>query len=346
MAEAATLYAGTAATKDGGAGGLFRRAPGGVWQHVFTAADVHAITLHPRDPATVFIGTKDGPYRSGDRGATWERLGFPDRGMQVWSLLFDPADPRIVYAGTAPVGVYRSDDGGAHFKRMPDPGLPERVRMDFPCRVMRFAAQGTDLYATLEVNGAMRSQDHGESWEDCSADLVRLADQPHLKSRILSDTETEGMLDGHAIAMTPADPGAVFLAVRMGIFRSTDQGRSWKDIEVGRFSPYTYGRDLRVSPSDPKVMYAALSVAARSQAGALFRSDDLGASWRRFDKVTPHATVMAIALHPGDADRVAIAARHGEVFATADAGATWQALPLPPAGRDVYALACGEGETI
>ncbi|MGH7043287.1 MAG: WD40/YVTN/BNR-like repeat-containing protein, partial [Acetobacteraceae bacterium] len=280
---------------------------------------------------------------STDRGAHWERLGFPDRGVQVWSILVDPHDARTVYAGTSPVAVYRSTDGGAHFARMPDPGLAERVRMDFPCRVMRFAAHPVhagELFATLEVNGAMHSTDGGESWRDCSADLVRLADEPRLKSRILSDTETEGMLDGHAITMTAADPDAVYLAVRMGIFRSTDQGRSWRDMEVGRFSPFTYGRDIRFSPADPKVMYAALSVAARSTAGSLWRSDDLGASWRRFDKATPHATVMGIGLHPTNPAQVAIAARGGEVFATADTGATWEALPLPPAGRDAYAIAC------
>ncbi|MDE2583580.1 MAG: hypothetical protein KGL52_18240 [Rhodospirillales bacterium] len=343
MATDATLLVGTAATKDGGAGGVFRREPGGDWRQVFAAADVHAITPHPAAPDTVFLGSKDGPYVSTDRGAHWERLGFPDRGVQVWSVLVDPRDPNLVYAGGSPVAVYRSTDGGAHFSRLPDPGLPERVRMEFPCRVMRFAAhpaRAGEIYATLEVNGAMHSVDGGETWRDCSADLVRLADQPHLQSRILSDTDTEGMLDGHAIAMTPADPEAVYLAVRMGIFRSADQGRSWTDIEVGRFSPFTYGRDIRVAPTDPKVMYAALSVAARSDAGALWRSDDLGASWRRFDKVTPHATVMGIALHRSDADQVAIVARGGEVFATGDGGASWDAMPLPAAGRDAYAIAC------
>ncbi|MDE2005646.1 MAG: hypothetical protein KGI51_03690 [Rhodospirillales bacterium] len=342
MAREAILLAGTAATKDGGAGGLFRREPGCDWAHVFAAADVHAITPHPTEPDTVFLGSKDGPYVSTDRGATWERLGFPDRGVQIWAILVDPADPRTLYAGAAPSAVYRSTDGGANFARMPELRLPERVRMDFPCRVMRFAANPRrpgELYATLEVNGAMRSTDGGESWSDCSADLVRLADQPHLKSRILSDTETEGMLDGHAIAMTAADPDAVYLAVRMGVFRSEDQGRSWNDIEVGRFSPFTYGRDIRVSPADPKVMYAALSVAARSKAGALWRSEDLGASWQRFDKVSPSATVMGIGLDRADPAQVAMAVRGGEVFATADAGATWQAHPLPPAGRDAYAIA-------
>ena len=39
----------------------------------------------------------------------------------------------------------------------------------------------------------IRTTDGGESWEDCSADLIRLADLPHLKSKIVSDTFAEGM---------------------------------------------------------------------------------------------------------------------------------------------------------
>jgi photosystem II stability/assembly factor-like uncharacterized protein len=339
------VYAGAAATKDGGAGGVFRRAAeGGDWQHVFTKADAHAITVHPNNAEIVFIGTKDGPYRSSDRGAHWERAGFPDRDMQVWSLHIDRDDPRTVYAGGSPVAVYRSDDGGEHFKRMPDPGLPNRVTMSFPCRVMRFAAHPRnpgELYATLEVNGAMHSRDGGESWQDCSADLVRLADEPRLKSRILSDTDTEGMLDGHAIAISGADPDGLILAVRMGLFHSADQGKTWQDMQVGRFSPYTYGRDIRVSPHDPKTLYACLSVAANSQAGALFRSTDTGKTWTRFDKTEPQSTVMGVALNDRDPDQAYIAARRGQVFGTRDGGETWFDMPVPDACKDLYALACG-----
>ena len=104
------------------------------------------------------------------------------------------------------------------------------------------------LYAALEVGGVMRSLDAGETWTDCAAQLVELAERrPHLRSRIQSDTETEGMLDAHALCVSAAKTRTVFLATRMGVFQSSDQGNSWEDLEVARFSPLTYARDVRVS---------------------------------------------------------------------------------------------------
>src|SRR5207249_1978377 len=89
------------------------------------------------------------------------------------------------------------------------------------------------------------------------------------------------MMDSHALCVSSAWPGTVFLAARMGIFRSTDRGMTWEDMEIRRFSPLTYARDVRVSPHDARTLYACLSPAARSADGSLYRSDDLGQSWRR-----------------------------------------------------------------
>ena len=343
------IYAGAWSTKDGGIGGVYRCAAGeNRWERLTNGlpdVDVQAITIDPNEPSVVYAGTADGPYRSTNRGDSWERLGFPDRDMAIWSITAHPKQPRTLFAGGSPVAVYRSDDNGDNWRRMADPALPNRVKMPFACRVMRFAPHPTkddELYATLEVNGVMRSQDRGESWQDCSADLVKLADRPHLKSRLVSDTETEGMLDGHAMTMTAAEPDTVFLAVRMGLFRSNDQGKSWQDMEVGRFSPVTYGRDIRVSPQDPRVLYSCLSVAANSSFGSLYRSDDVGQSWKRVDEGTdPRSTLMAVALHPRDAKQIYTVARNGQVFGTQDGGGSWTEFPLPEQVKQVYALACG-----
>ena len=188
----------------------------------------------------------------------------------------------------------------------------------------------------------IRSTDGGETWQDCSAHLIKLSEQEHLKSMIVSDTYAEGMLDVHAITICPARPDEVIVALRMGLFRSTDKGETWQDMELGRFSPTTYGRDVKMSAQDPKTLYAALSVAAASHDGGVYRSVDAGETWQRFDKVQVHGTIMSIGLHPGDADQVYIGARYnGEVFGTTDGGATWSEMPLPGAVKDIYALSCG-----
>src|SRR6266446_1556716 len=303
-----------------------------------------AVTLHPENPEIVYVGTQDGPYRSTDRGEHWERLGFPDRGMQVWSILVDPKDPSTLYAGTSPVAVYRSEDGGGNWRRLADPQMPDRVRMPFACRVMRLAKdpeRPAEIYAVLEVNGVMRSLDNGESWEDCSTDLIRLA------GPAATPRDREGMLDGHALSVSPAlslspGPSTVFLAVRNGLFRSADRGSSWQDIEIGRFSPLRYGRDIRVSPHDPRVLYACLSPAAQSTDGALYRSDDTGSSWRRFDRgVKAEATMMGVALHPRDPDQVYGVTRCGQIVGTRDGGYSWHEHRLPAGCEDTYAIACG-----
>jgi photosystem II stability/assembly factor-like uncharacterized protein len=127
----------------------------------------------------------------------------------------------------------------------------------------------------------------------------------------------------------------------MGLFRSRDQGKSWEDLRVDRFSPFTYGRDVKVSPQNPSTLYACLSVAASSKDGALYRSEDVGRTWQRFDKVQPHGTLMSVSLHHDDAKQVYMAARYGEVFGTSDGGETWRTTPLPAGVQHIYALACG-----
>ena len=334
-------------TKDkSGKAGIFRRAVDAAdWDYVLGDLEAFTVFVHPRDANLVFAGTNDGVYRSTDRGATFKRSNFPDKGVQIWSFLADPADPKRMLAGGSPVSVYRSEDGGESWKRMPNPALPQHAKMPFDCRVMRFARnplRPNEIFAVLEVSGVMRSTDGGETWTDCSTDLLRLAEQePRLRSKLVSDTEAEGMLDGHAICTSAAEPDSVIIAVRMGLFRSRDKGATWEDMRVDRFSPFTYGRDIKVSPQEPNTLYACLSVAASSKDGALYRSQDIGKTWQRFDKVQPHGTLMSVCLHHSDPKQVYIAARYGEVFGTEDGGATWHETPLPPGVQHIYALACG-----
>ena len=331
-------------------GGLFRQAIGsGEWQLLTNGlpvkSEIRAIAIHPQNSQVVYIGTQAGPYRSNDGGDHWEQLNLPDPGMVVWSILFHPQNPQTLYVGTAPPAIYRSDDSGSSWRKLSLVDPVGMVKMGFPCRVIRMSADPNnphELYAGLEVGGVIRSLDGGETWDDCTRPLLKFTEQDHLKSQLISDTQAEGMMDSHALSVSAAKPGTVFLATRMGLFSSADRGTTWQEMEIWKHSPLSYARDVQVAPHNPNMLYAALSPAAMSNAGSLYRSPDLGQSWQRFDHSVPvKSTMMTVALSPSNEKIVYCATRKGQVIGTQDGGATWAEYPLPAAKQDVYALACG-----
>jgi photosystem II stability/assembly factor-like uncharacterized protein len=305
--------------------------------------EARAFAIHPDNARILYVGTQDGPYRTVDAGDHWERVGFPDRAV-IWSIIYHPTRPNVMYAGSAPAALYRSDDGGDTWRRLPNAKSPGHCEMGFPVRVIRIAVDPNrpdDLYVALEVSGVIRSDDGGERFTDLSAPLIKLSEQPHLKSRIGSDIDAEGMLDSHAIVVSAAAPGTPILAVRMGLFRGDDRGAAWSDMQVGRYSPLVYCRDVYVSPHDPRTLFACLSPASRSNDGMLYRSDDLGASWRRVDHgIKANATMMSVAVDRADRKRIYCVSRCGQVFGTEDEGASWREYRLPAGVEDVYAVAC------
>ena len=346
--------AGAGASREGAhlRGGLFRcTSEENRWEALNAglpeSPEVHVILVHPHNPDVIFAGTQDGPYRSTDGGDHWQRLGFPDRGVMIWSLTIHPTRPNIMYAGAAPVALYRSLDAGETWSRLPKAISPAHCeRPGFDTRVLRITVDPNrpdDIYAALEVSGVLRSSDCGDSWSDMSAPLIKLAEQPHLQSNVGGRHcgHCEGMLDSHATAISAAAPDTVLLGLRMGLFRSDDRGATWYDTQIGRFSPLTYCHDVVVSPHDPRVVYVCLSPAAFSDDGSLYRSDDLAQTWRRIDHgVKANSTLMAVSAHPTDPAQVYCVARGGQVFGTDDSGASWREYPLPSGVEDVYAVAC------
>ncbi|MSP00588.1 MAG: hypothetical protein EXR07_06000 [Acetobacteraceae bacterium] len=333
----------------GTVGGLFRLGIGETqWEQMTSGlpADCHVpcVTVDPHDGNRIYAGTQEGPFVSSDGGTTWRRLEFPHRDLQVWSIAVHPGNANKLYVGTSPLGVFISEDQGGTWHRARDADLADAAEMrGFVNRVMRFAfnpSNPQEMFAAMEVRGVMRSTDGGESWTDCSAHLITLAEQPHLKSAAITVNTAEGMLDCHAIAISAAAPETPIVACRMGLFRGEDHGAYWADFEMRKLSPIFYGRDIRVSPHDANTLFATLSTSAGGATGTIWRTTDAGKSWARFDSATQaHSTMMAVVPSPSDRRVVYAATRKGEVFGTLDEGATWLEAPLPNGCLAVMALA-------
>lgn len=345
------LLIGTAVTRAGAVGTLYRSVGGDGWAAVSGMPldiGVQALTAHPQQPGTVFAATRVGVYQSTDSGASWAKLDVPSNKEEFWAVSVHPSKPDVIFVGAAPVGVYRSDDGGKRWRRVGDKApMPEHCDYSnakgLTSRLMRICFDPTNpdlMFGACETNGVIISEDGGETWTDVSAALMELSERDeNLRSAIITPNSTEGILDGHAVCVTSTRPGVVYYACRMGLFSSADKGKSWRNHDVGRFAPYSYCRDLRIAVDDPKTFYLALSIGSRSNAGSFYRSTDLCETWQRVDPaVTAKSTIMSSNIHVTDPSKAIYMTRGGQVMWTEDRCATWHEAQLPAEAGDAF---CG-----
>lgn len=347
-----TLLVGTAVTRQGAVGTLYRSVQGAEWAPaggIPLDTGVQALTGHPTRDDLVFAATRAGVFRSTDAGANFYKLPVPSND-EFWSVMVSPQDDNVIFAGTAPVSIFRSDDLGDSWRRVgskePMPELCDlsQSKSFKESRLMRLFTDPTDtdlMFGACETNGLIVSVDGGASWRNSSEELIRLAQENEdLQSAIIAPDKFEGMVDGHAVIVSANQPGRVFYACRMGLFSSDDQGTSWRNHDIRKFAPISYSRDLRVAVDDPATFYLALSIASRSESGALYRSTDTGESWSRCDQpVTAESTIMGMNVHATDPGKVVYVTRHGQVMWTEDKCSHWNEMQLPADAGDAFVCA-------
>ena len=133
----------------------------------------------------------------------------------------------------------------------------------------------------------------------------------------------------------PSQPSTFYMGVASGgLFRTTDNGRSWLPVTDGQV-PVASSGDVAVALSDPNVVYFGTgSDGVRSNVSTgrgVYKTTDAGATWT-FAGLYNAGQIGAVRIHPTDSDTVYVAA-NGDifkandergVFKTTDGGRTWR----------------------
>ena len=284
---------------------------------------VRALAVHPQKPEIVYAGTQSGPYRSADRGEHWEKVELPDHGLPVWSVLFHPHDPDVILVGYENCEIYRSDDAGERWTRLP-------VSVRFP--EITTAPGANPGKARLD---ARRQREPARS--PLRRDRGRRHDPLDRWRRALGESEPRPIRQRRhgRYARRAGEPVAarasVFGIARAGMFRSNDGGDHWKHVPLEPLNPkgYIYCRDIREVPGNPRHLWVAAGAGFQSDAGTLLHSRDGGDSWGRVDigAPVPH-TMFKIAFDERRPARMSAATNGGEVYSASTA-----ARPGPPLCR-------------
>jgi photosystem II stability/assembly factor-like uncharacterized protein len=297
--------------------GLFRSVDGGTTYRracdgTFVECDVRALTIHPDNPNVLYMGSELGLFVSMDGAENWSRLEATPAGLQVWALWLMPGRPEVMVVGTCPSRLFRTEDGGRSWTEPKCQIVADCPRI-MHTRVTSFAsdpAEPETVWAGIEIDGLRRSRDGGRTWEAIGTGI---------SSR-----------DFHAIAIVPArngQPRRLLAATNNDLNLSTDDGATWRPLNVGQWLPWSYCRALAQPVGRPETILLGSGDAPPGSEGLVARSTDGGATWQVADMPgRSNSTMWNFAVHPADPNLLYAASVGGEVYRSLDGGASWRKL--------------------
>lgn len=132
---------------------------------------------------------------------------------------------------------------------------------------------------------------------------------------------------GHAIGISKADPGTIYLGTASsGIYLSTDSGESWTIKNTGLIDLATTVNDIAVNPDDASIAYAATG---GNGVALTVNSGDL---WQPKNNNLPTGYIYAIAIDPLNTRKV-YAATYSGVQKSTDEGDSWNSAGLGGIGE-------------
>jgi photosystem II stability/assembly factor-like uncharacterized protein len=261
-------------------------------------------------PGELLAGGAGRVYRHAERA--WSELALPDPEAEVWALaVMDGA----ILAGTRPLGLFRSDDGGERWEALAIPPPPAGPAAPAP-RVTALLPNpwvAGEVWAGVEIGGVLASADGGRTWAAANHGIPSL--------------------DVHGLAW--ASGGILLAATPAGVA----MWRSARWME-GDFEPADrYCRALAARPDDPSILYCGFGDRPPGTRGGIAVSTDGGRSWQP-SALAPgaDATIWSVATAADRPGLVLACSISGRVFVSPDGAAPGSASFAT--GAETRAVAC------
>jgi photosystem II stability/assembly factor-like uncharacterized protein len=266
---------------------------------------------------TIFVASASGGlWKTENEGTTWEPVFDQAASTTIGDAAIAPSDPNIVWIGTGEANIFRSSQAGCGVYKSTDAGktwqhmgladtytIPRILIHPKNPDIVYVAASGHEWTFNPD-RGVYKTTDGGKTWQ-----------------KVLSVSSEAGAID---LVMDPKDSETLFAAtwqrIRLrwndprnkpdytgsGIHRSTDGGKTWKQINNGLPEPKYRGRiGIDIARSNPNVLYALVDnyeiaraadssrldsygrpMGAVIKGAMIFRADDRGESWKQVSGLT------------------------------------------------------------
>jgi photosystem II stability/assembly factor-like uncharacterized protein len=235
----------------------------------------------------------------------------------------------VVYAGTEPSAIFRSEDQGqSWFELAALRKLPSAPAWSFPPRpwtshirwITPDPLVAGRVFAAAEAGALIRSLDGGQTWED---------------------RKPTGPFDTHTLVMHRLAPNRLYSAAGdgfgkpgNGFVQSEDGGDNWYRPDTGL--DYHYLWSVAADPADQNTLVISAAPGPReahspnSAESAIYRRSGRDPWEKAHAGLPPSRGMLASVLAANEFEPgVFYAANNIGLFRSADAGSTWNELPIP-----------------
>jgi photosystem II stability/assembly factor-like uncharacterized protein len=294
------------------AGDLFRSNDGGKsWTTLAFPHNksIRAMAVAPSDENVIVIGALDGVFRSDDRGNNWHRMSPPNHAeiKNIESIAIDPKDPNTVYAGTWHL-AWKTTDGGQNWHP-----------------IHNGVTDDSDIFSIIvdgaQPNNVYLSACSGIYHSDNAAELFRKAQGIPFSARRT-----------RVLKMDPNNHHVVYAGTTEGLWRTTDESKTWKRVSAENIIV----NDVMIDPRNSNRV-----ILATDRSGVLI-SDNAAVSFTASNRGFSHRQVSAAVADRNDPETLYAGVindkEFGGVLVSHDGGNQWTHMNSGLAGRDVFTL--------
>ena len=263
------------------------------------------------------------------KGLKFRNIG-PFRGGRSVASSGVVSDPMTYYMGSTGGGVWKTLDGGIHWKNISDKffktGTVGAIAVSESDANVIFVGMGEHAargVMTSTGNGVYKSTDAGKTWKHVGLDNTR-----HISDVIIH----------------PQNPDIVYVAAQgaqygktkdRGIYKSIDGGEHWDKILF--VSEHTGASSLSMDFTNPRILYASMwqhqrypwTMESGGKESGIYKSTDSGNKWEKLKEGLPEAFGKSgITVSRANPNRVwTVIEAEGEkggVYRSDNAGKKWQ----------------------
>lgn len=237
------------------------------------------------EPRTIYVGAAGGGvWKTSNAGAGFRSV-FDKYCQSIGAIAIDQQNPKTVYVGTGESnmrntvsigeGLYKTTDGGDNWSRIGGLDSTEHISkiiVDPKNSNTVYVSAPGPLWSDSKHRGLYKSTDAGKTFE-----------------KILYINEKTGVAD---VAVDPVNTNIVYASTwefrrqpysfnsggnKSGIYKSTDGGKTWKELSNGLPNKPMGRSAITIAPSEPNKIVAIIEADKTS----LFLSTDGGETWKK-----------------------------------------------------------------